>query len=136
MAGLGKITAGKSAASSDHRARFANRAGIGLRFRVGEVSAVGKVLSLQTQNVRPLRTEHRPTASFHSGALADDRDSLLGKFPLLGGEQGIRDCAAQMIERLRRLPQLVDVASDLQDKGQQAYVEIDRAAAGLSLIHI
>ena len=36
----------------------------------------------------------------------------------------------QLIERLRLLPQLADVASDLQDKGLQAYVEIDRGAAG------
>ena len=35
-----------------------------------------------------------------------------------------------LLERLRALPQLADVASDLQDKGLQAYVEIDRAAAG------
>jgi multidrug efflux pump len=35
-----------------------------------------------------------------------------------------------LLERLRTLPQLADVASDLQDKGLQAYVEIDRAAAG------
>ena len=35
-----------------------------------------------------------------------------------------------LLERLRNLPQLVDVTSDLQDKGLQAYVEIDRAAAG------
>ena len=36
----------------------------------------------------------------------------------------------RLLERLRNLPQLVDVTSDLQDKGLQAYVEIDRAAAG------
>ena len=35
-----------------------------------------------------------------------------------------------LLERLRKLPQLADVASDLQDKGLQAYVEIDRNAAG------
>ena len=35
-----------------------------------------------------------------------------------------------LLERLRALPQLVDVASDLQDKGLQAYVEIDRGTAG------
>ena len=35
-----------------------------------------------------------------------------------------------LLERLRKLPQLADVASDLQDKGLQAYVEIDRGAAG------
>jgi multidrug efflux pump len=35
----------------------------------------------------------------------------------------------RLVERLRRLPQLADVASDLQDQGLQAYVEIDRATA-------
>ncbi len=34
------------------------------------------------------------------------------------------------MERLRGLPQLTDVASDLQDQGLQAYVEIDRDTAG------
>ena len=38
--------------------------------------------------------------------------------------------AVQLMERLRALPQLADVGSDLQDKGLQAYVEIDRSAAG------
>ena len=36
----------------------------------------------------------------------------------------------RLIERLRALPQLADVASDLQDRGLQAYVDIDRATAG------
>ena len=35
-----------------------------------------------------------------------------------------------LLERLRLRPELVDVASDLQDQGQQAYVQIDREAAG------
>jgi multidrug efflux pump len=35
-----------------------------------------------------------------------------------------------LLARLRTLPQLADVASDLQDQGLQAYVEIDRDAAG------
>jgi multidrug efflux pump len=35
-----------------------------------------------------------------------------------------------LLERLRQLPDLVDVASDLQNEGQQAYVQIDREAAG------
>jgi multidrug efflux pump len=37
---------------------------------------------------------------------------------------------AKLVERLRTLPQLADVASDLQDLGLQAYVDIDRATAG------
>ncbi len=36
----------------------------------------------------------------------------------------------RLLERLRTLPDLVDVASDLQEQGQQAYVQIDREAAG------
>ncbi len=36
----------------------------------------------------------------------------------------------RLVERLRAIPQLVEVVSDLQDEGLQAYVEIDRATAG------
>ncbi len=35
----------------------------------------------------------------------------------------------RLVERLRKLPQLADVASDLQDQGLQAFVEIDRDTA-------
>ncbi|MDR2000482.1 MAG: MdtB/MuxB family multidrug efflux RND transporter permease subunit [Zoogloeaceae bacterium] len=35
-----------------------------------------------------------------------------------------------LVERLRQIPELADVASDLQDQGLQAFVEIDRDAAG------
>ena len=34
-----------------------------------------------------------------------------------------------VVERLRQLPELMDVGSDLQNQGRQAYVEIDRAQA-------
>src|SRR5690606_24077711 len=36
----------------------------------------------------------------------------------------------RMVERMRAIPALADVASDLQDRGLQAYLEIDRDAAG------
>jgi multidrug efflux pump len=36
----------------------------------------------------------------------------------------------QIVDRLRAVPELRDVASDTQDKGVQAYVEIDRGSAG------
>jgi multidrug efflux pump len=36
----------------------------------------------------------------------------------------------KLVERLRALPQLADVASDWQDQGLQAYIEIDRSTAG------
>jgi multidrug efflux pump len=45
-------------------------------------------------------------------------------------EKELRDAASRMAARLRQLPQLADVASDLQDQGLQAYVTIDRDSAG------
>jgi multidrug efflux pump len=42
----------------------------------------------------------------------------------------LADGSQRLLERLRTLPQLADVASDLKDKGLRAHVEIDRAAAG------
>jgi multidrug efflux pump len=36
----------------------------------------------------------------------------------------------RIVARLRRLPQVTDVASDLQDQGLQAFVDIDRETAG------
>jgi multidrug efflux pump len=36
----------------------------------------------------------------------------------------------RLLDRLRQLPQLADVASDLQDQGLQAFVSIDRDTAG------
>ncbi|MFE8645587.1 MdtB/MuxB family multidrug efflux RND transporter permease subunit [Sphingomonas sp. NCPPB 2930] len=42
----------------------------------------------------------------------------------------LQSTTAQLLKRLRGLPQLADVASDLQNDGLQAYVEIDRAQAG------
>ncbi len=36
----------------------------------------------------------------------------------------------KIVERLRGVPELLDVASDTQDQGVQAYVDIDRSSAG------
>jgi multidrug efflux pump len=36
----------------------------------------------------------------------------------------------RLVEKLAEVPQLTDIASDLQDQGLQAYVEIDRDSAG------
>jgi multidrug efflux pump len=43
---------------------------------------------------------------------------------------GLSEWVPRIVDRLSRLPQLTDVASDLQDQGLQAYVEIDRETAG------
>ena len=44
--------------------------------------------------------------------------------------QELRDVTARMVERMKRLPEVADVASDVQDRGLQAYVTIDRDTAG------
>jgi multidrug efflux pump len=45
-------------------------------------------------------------------------------------EKELRDAASRLVARLKQLPQLADVVSDLQDQGLQAYVTIDRDSAG------
>ena len=45
-------------------------------------------------------------------------------YPALSGMEYL-----QLMGRLRELPELADVASDLMDQGLQAYVEIDRSTA-------
>jgi multidrug efflux pump len=42
----------------------------------------------------------------------------------------LADWTGRLVDRLDGLPQLMDVASDLQDQGLQAYVTIDRDSAG------
>ncbi len=42
----------------------------------------------------------------------------------------LAQATTRLLAQLKTLPQLVDVASDLQNEGQQAYVQIDREAAG------
>ncbi len=42
----------------------------------------------------------------------------------------LSEATNRLLERLKTVPQIADVASDLQDRGLQAYVQIDREAAG------
>jgi len=37
----------------------------------------------------------------------------------------LAEWAPKLLERLRKLPELIDVDSDVQDQGLQAYVEIE-----------
>jgi multidrug efflux pump len=47
-----------------------------------------------------------------------------------GNADDLATWTGRLVEKLRTLPQLMDVASDLQDQGLQAYVTIDRDTAG------
>ncbi len=75
-------------------------------------------IALYMQPVQDLTIEDRVSRTQYQFSIEDaDPDELSVWVP-------------RLTERLRELPQLADVASDLQNEGLQAYVEIDRASAG------
>jgi multidrug efflux pump len=82
---------------------------------------------LYLQAVQDLSLEDRITRTQYQLSLQDpDMDTL-------------RVWAPKLLERLQQLPELADVASDLQDQGLQAYLQIDRdqaARLGVSLASI
>ena len=74
-------------------------------------------ISLYMQPVQDLTIEDRVSRTQYQFSLEDaDGNNLSVWVP-------------KLVERLRALPQLADVASDLQDNGLQAYVDIDRSTA-------
>ena len=75
-------------------------------------------ISLYMQPVQDLTIEDRVSRTQYQFSVEDaNPDELSAWVP-------------KLVDRLRRVPQLADVASDLQDQGLQAYVEIDRTSAG------
>jgi multidrug efflux pump len=75
-------------------------------------------ISLFMQPVQDLSIENRVSRTQYQFSIEDaNADELAVWVP-------------RLLERLRQLPQLIDVASDVQDQGLQAYVDIDRSAAG------
>ncbi len=82
---------------------------------------------LYLQAVQDLSLEDRITRTQYQLSLQDpDMDTL-------------RLWTPKLVERLQQLPELADVASDLQDQGLQAYLQVDRdqaARLGVSLANI
>jgi multidrug efflux pump len=75
-------------------------------------------ITLYMQPVQDLTIEDRVSRTQYQFSLEDaDPERLAVWVP-------------RMVERMRAIPALADVASDLQDRGLQAYLEIDRDAAG------
>jgi multidrug efflux pump len=75
-------------------------------------------ISLYLQSVQDLTIEDRVSRTQYQFTLEDaDLDELARWTP-------------KLIERLKQVPQLADVASDLQSQGLQAYLAIDRDTAG------
>ena len=74
-------------------------------------------IRLYMQPVQDLSIEDRVSRTQYQFSLSSpDADALAAWVP-------------RLVEHLRGLPQLADVASDWQDKGLQAWLQIDRAAA-------
>jgi multidrug efflux pump len=82
---------------------------------------------LYLQAVQDLSIEDRVTRTQYQFSLEDPK------------QENLRYWVPKLVERLQQLPELVDVASDLQDQGLQAYLQIDRdqaARLGVSLASI
>jgi len=74
-------------------------------------------ITLYMQPVQELTIEDRVSRTQFQFALTSPDEKLLHKW------------VPELVDRLRDLPQLADVASDLQNEGLQAFLEIDRDAA-------
>ena len=75
-------------------------------------------ISLYMQSVQDLSIENQVSRTQYQMSITDPNPDSLGIW------------VPKLVERLRALPQLADVASDWQDQGLQAYIEIDRSTAG------
>jgi multidrug efflux pump len=84
-----------------------------LQSKLGQVEGI----SLYMQPVQDLTIENRVSRTQYQFSVEDADPKELGVW------------VPRLVERLRELPQLADVASDLQDQGLQAFVEIDRDTA-------
>ncbi len=74
-------------------------------------------ITLYMQPVQDLSIEDRVSRTQYQFSLMAPDAALLSEW------------VPKLLERMRDLPQLADVASDLQDRGLQAWIEIDRASA-------
>ncbi|MBS1190428.1 MAG: cusA [Rhodocyclaceae bacterium] len=93
------------------------RAGEVIRRLVADTRDVPGI-ALYLQPIQDLTVEDRVSRTQYQFMLSSPDSELLGQW------------TPRLVERLQQLPELADVASDLQDKGLQAYVVIDRDAAG------
>ncbi|MCD6732849.1 MAG: MdtB/MuxB family multidrug efflux RND transporter permease subunit [Burkholderiaceae bacterium] len=75
-------------------------------------------VTLYMQPVQDLTVEDRVSRTQYQFSLEDADPERLALW------------VPRMVERMQAIPALADVASDLQDRGLQAYLEIDRDAAG------
>ncbi|AXI03146.1 MdtB/MuxB family multidrug efflux RND transporter permease subunit [Aquirhabdus parva] len=85
-----------------------------LQPKIAEVSGI----TLFMQPVQDLTIEDRVSRTQYQFTLQDADPAELATW------------VPKLVDRLSQIPELADVASDQQDKGLQAYIDIDRDAAG------
>src|SRR5688572_16099705 len=85
--------------------------------RLAEKARAVRGISLYLQPVQELTIEDRVSRTQYQFMLTSPDEELLATW------------VPRVVARLQQLPQLADVASDLQDQGLQAFLEIDRDAA-------
>ncbi len=85
--------------------------------RLGERASHVPGITAYMQPVQDLTIEDRVSKTQYQFLLSSPDAAVLS------------DATTRLVERLHALPQLADVASDLQDEGLQAWVQIDREAA-------
>ncbi|HWU83866.1 MAG TPA: MdtB/MuxB family multidrug efflux RND transporter permease subunit [Rhodocyclaceae bacterium] len=86
--------------------------------RIGKEAAQVPGIALYLQPVQDLTVEDRVSRTQYQFMMEAADGQLLAEW------------VPKFVERLRQQPELADVASDLQEDGLQAYVDIDREAAG------
>ncbi|TMH22162.1 MAG: multidrug transporter subunit MdtC, partial [Betaproteobacteria bacterium] len=86
--------------------------------RLQQAAAQVAGITLYMQSVQDLTVEDRVSRTQYQYTLSAADGKLLSEW------------VPRLVERLSQLPSLTDVASDLQDQGLQAYVDIDRDSAG------
>jgi multidrug efflux pump len=100
-------------APRDERSRSATEIIAGLRERAARVPGI----SVYLQPVQDLTIEDRVSRTQFQFTLEDPDANRLGEW------------VPKLVARLQQSPYLADVASDLQDRGLQAFLDIDRDAA-------
>jgi multidrug efflux pump len=100
-------------APHDRRTRSATEIITTLRRRLQDVSGIAVYL----QPVQDLTIEDRVSRTQFQFIMEDPDAARLSEW------------VPKLVDRLRAAPELLDVASDLQDRGLQAYLNVDRDAA-------
>jgi multidrug efflux pump len=126
----------------DHLASFIGVDGANPTLNTGRMQLTLKPFSQRTASASEIirrladSTSHVPGITAYMQPVQDlsieDRISKT-QYQFLLSSPDIQDLSSatrRLLERLKQLPDLADVASDLQDQGQQAFVQIDREAAG------